>query len=120
MKRSNFPCVCIGNISQYGSGERCGPWDSWWFFFIVFLGILFTTCPGRQNFNDRYFGLLMHNIQNEYSIYASIAHKNDTSNVMTEQNDTPPRFIFTTSGRSVSSRLRTSDAEFVHDNAFLK
>jgi hypothetical protein len=24
----NFACVYMGNISQYESGERCGPWAS--------------------------------------------------------------------------------------------
>jgi hypothetical protein len=26
MKKSNFACVYMQNISQYDSGERCGPW----------------------------------------------------------------------------------------------
>jgi hypothetical protein len=28
IKKSNFVCVYMRNISQYNSGERCGPWAS--------------------------------------------------------------------------------------------
>jgi hypothetical protein len=28
IKKSNFACVYMRNISQYDSGERCGPWAS--------------------------------------------------------------------------------------------
>jgi hypothetical protein len=26
IKKSNFACVYVGNISQYDSGEQCNPW----------------------------------------------------------------------------------------------
>jgi hypothetical protein len=29
VKKSNFACVYMGNINQYDSGERCGPWASY-------------------------------------------------------------------------------------------
>jgi hypothetical protein len=28
IKKSNFACVYMPNISRYDSGERCGPWAS--------------------------------------------------------------------------------------------
>jgi hypothetical protein len=28
IKKSNFACAYMRNISQYDSGERCGPWAS--------------------------------------------------------------------------------------------
>jgi hypothetical protein len=30
IKKSNFACVYMGNVSQFDSGERCGPWVSCW------------------------------------------------------------------------------------------
>jgi hypothetical protein len=33
IKKGNFACVYMRNISQYDSDERCGPWASCYFNF---------------------------------------------------------------------------------------
>jgi hypothetical protein len=33
IKKSNFACVYMPNISQYDPGERCGSWASYFFFY---------------------------------------------------------------------------------------
>jgi heme A synthase len=35
IKKSNVACVQWRNISQYDSGERCGPWASCFYHFSV-------------------------------------------------------------------------------------
>jgi hypothetical protein len=37
IKKSNFACVYMRNISQNDSGERCGPWASSFFIIIIII-----------------------------------------------------------------------------------
>jgi hypothetical protein len=44
MKKSNLACVYIGNLSQYDSGERCGPWV-FFFSLLTDIRLKFGTLP---------------------------------------------------------------------------
>jgi hypothetical protein len=48
MKKSNFACVFMRNISQNDSGERCGPWAS-----CLNLEISFQDVANYQKLNKR-------------------------------------------------------------------
>ena len=47
IKKSNFACVYMQNISQYDSGERCGPWASC---FITHNLCIVTSADLRSNY----------------------------------------------------------------------
>jgi hypothetical protein len=42
MKKNSFACVYMGNISQYDTGVRCGPW-AYFFSSRIYMHIVIKT-----------------------------------------------------------------------------
>jgi hypothetical protein len=73
IKKSNFACVYMRNISQYDSGERCGPWAS--NVLIIFKKYL----PRADNSSKKLYvqkGQLIidHNLQSSISSKIDVLH----------------------------------------------